>query len=62
MDEAFAYARVRRQFGQPVISFQAMQHKLAQMAMEIEAARALLYAVTRAIQKGMGEGGDLQNC
>jgi alkylation response protein AidB-like acyl-CoA dehydrogenase len=56
MEEAFAYARVRRQFGQPVISFQAMQHKLAQMAMEIEAARALLYAVTRAIQKGMANG------
>jgi alkylation response protein AidB-like acyl-CoA dehydrogenase len=52
MEEAFAYARVRRQFGQPVISFQAMQHKLANMAMEIEAARALLYAVTRAIAKG----------
>lgn len=52
MDEAFAYARSRRQFGQPVISFQAMQHKLANMAMEIEAARALLYAVARAISKG----------
>ncbi len=52
MDEAFAYARVRRQFGQPVISFQAMQHKLANMAMEIEAARALLYCVTRALAKG----------
>ncbi len=52
MEEAFAYARVRRQFGQPVISFQAMQHKLANMAMEIEAARALLYCVTRAIAKG----------
>jgi butyryl-CoA dehydrogenase len=52
MDEAFAYARTRRQFGQPVISFQAMQHKLANMAMEIEAARALLYAVSKAIAKG----------
>ncbi|MFA5974632.1 MAG: acyl-CoA dehydrogenase family protein [Elusimicrobiota bacterium] len=52
MDEAFAYARQRRQFGQPVISFQAMQHKLANMAMEIEAARALLYQVARAIDKG----------
>jgi alkylation response protein AidB-like acyl-CoA dehydrogenase len=29
-----------------------MQHKLANMAMEIEAARALLYCVTRAIAKG----------
>jgi alkylation response protein AidB-like acyl-CoA dehydrogenase len=52
MEEAFAYARMRRQFGQPVISFQAMQHKLANMAMDVEAARALLYAVSRAISKG----------
>jgi alkylation response protein AidB-like acyl-CoA dehydrogenase len=55
MEEAFAYARVRRQFGQPVISFQAMQHKLANMAMEIEAARALLYSVTRAMVKNDGK-------
>ncbi len=55
MEEAFAYARVRRQFGQPVISFQAMQHKLANMAMEIEASRALLYAVTRAMVRGAGK-------
>jgi butyryl-CoA dehydrogenase len=52
MEEAFAYARMRRQFGQPVIAFQAMQHKLANMAMEIEAARALLYTTSRAIAKG----------
>ncbi len=52
LDEAFNYARNRRQFGQAVISFQAMQHKLANMAMEIEASRALLYTVARAIQKG----------
>jgi alkylation response protein AidB-like acyl-CoA dehydrogenase len=52
MEEAFAYARQRRQFGQPVISFQAMQHKLANMAMEIEAARALLYQTARCISKG----------
>lgn len=52
MDEAFAYARQRRQFGQAVISFQSMQHKLANMAMEIEAARALLYSVSKAITKG----------
>jgi alkylation response protein AidB-like acyl-CoA dehydrogenase len=52
MEEAFAYARVRKQFGQPVISFQSMQHKLANMAMEIEACRALLYQVARAVDKG----------
>ncbi len=52
MDEAFAYARTRRQFGQPVISFQSMQHKLANMAIEIEAARALLYQTSKVISRG----------
>jgi alkylation response protein AidB-like acyl-CoA dehydrogenase len=49
MDEAMAYARVRRQFGQPISSFQAIQHKFANMGTHIEAARALLYTVARKI-------------
>lgn len=49
MEESLAYARVRRQFGQPVSSFQAIQHKFAEMGTRIEAARALLYTVTRKI-------------
>jgi short/branched chain acyl-CoA dehydrogenase len=42
-DLAFAYARERRAFGQPIASFQAIQFKLADMAVEIEAGRALTY-------------------
>ena len=40
---ALAYAKERKQFGQPIFDFQAIQFKLADMAMEIEAARNLLY-------------------
>ncbi len=40
---ALRYAQERRQFGQPIFEFQAIQFKLADMAMEIEAARNLLY-------------------
>ena len=40
---AAAYARERRQFGQPISKFQAIQFKLADMATEIEAARSLVY-------------------
>ena len=40
---ATAYARERQQFGKPISSFQAIQFKLADMATEIEAARALVY-------------------
>jgi short/branched chain acyl-CoA dehydrogenase len=40
---ALAYAKERKQFGQPLASFQAIAFKIADMAMEIEAARSLLY-------------------
>jgi short/branched chain acyl-CoA dehydrogenase len=42
-DLAAAYARERQQFGQPISKFQAIQFKLADMATEIEAGRALVY-------------------
>ncbi len=42
-DLAFAYARERRQFGQPIASFQTIQFRLADMATEIAAGRALVY-------------------
>ncbi|GAG30871.1 unnamed protein product, partial [marine sediment metagenome] len=44
LEAAVAYAHQRRQFGQPISAFQAVQHMLANMAMELEAARALVYA------------------
>ena len=47
LEAAVAYARERQQFGKPIISFQAVQHMLADMATQIEAARALVYAVAR---------------
>lgn len=40
---ATKYAQERKQFGQPIFEFQAIQFKLADMATEIEAARNLLY-------------------
>jgi alkylation response protein AidB-like acyl-CoA dehydrogenase len=42
-DLAYAYAQERKQFGKPISSFQAVQFKLADMATEIEAGRALVY-------------------
>ena len=47
MDISVEYARKREQFGKPIISFQAIQHKLADMAIKVEAARALIYAAAR---------------
>ncbi|UDY36686.1 acyl-CoA dehydrogenase family protein [Dermatobacter hominis] len=43
LDLSLAYAGERRQFGQPIGSFQAIQFKLADMATELEAARWLTY-------------------
>jgi short-chain 2-methylacyl-CoA dehydrogenase len=42
-DLALAYAKERRQFGQPIASFQAIQFQLADMATEIEAGRQLVH-------------------
>jgi alkylation response protein AidB-like acyl-CoA dehydrogenase len=42
-DLAYAYAQERKQFGQPIAKFQAVQFRLADMATEIEAGRALVY-------------------
>ena len=42
-DLAYAYAKDREQFGRPIAEFQAVQFKLADMATEIEAGRALTY-------------------
>jgi alkylation response protein AidB-like acyl-CoA dehydrogenase len=42
-DLAYAYAKERKQFGQPIATFQAVQFKLADMATEIEAGRTMVY-------------------
>ncbi len=43
MDAALRYSRQRKQFGRPISEFQAIQHKLADMATSLEAARLLNY-------------------
>ena len=52
LEAAVAYAQQRKQFGHPVSAIQAVQHMLANMAMELEAARALVYAVAKTIDSG----------
>jgi butyryl-CoA dehydrogenase len=49
LDEAVIYAKQRNQFGKPIISFQAVQHMLADMAIQVEAARALVYGAAKHI-------------
>ena len=52
LDDAIKYSRERVQFGASISSFQAVQHMLADMATQIEAARALMYATARTIDAG----------
>jgi alkylation response protein AidB-like acyl-CoA dehydrogenase len=51
LDEAVRYAREREQFEKKIISFQAIQHLLADMATLVEAARALVYSIARYIDQ-----------
>jgi butyryl-CoA dehydrogenase len=51
-DASRTYAVERRQFGKPIGDFQAIQHKLANMSMEIDAARLLVYRAAWLKQEG----------
>jgi alkylation response protein AidB-like acyl-CoA dehydrogenase len=56
LDYATAYARERRQFGQPIIDFQGVAFMLADMAALVEAARALYIAAARLRDAGKPYG------
>jgi short-chain 2-methylacyl-CoA dehydrogenase len=53
LDEALAYAKERRAFGQPISKFQTIQVKLADLSAQIEAARLLTYRA--ALEKDAGK-------
>ncbi len=50
---AAKYAKERKQFGKPLVEFQAMQFQLAEMATDIEAARLMVYNAARLKDAGM---------
>ncbi len=52
LDEALAYAKERRAFGQPISKFQAIQAKIADISTEIEAARLLTYRAATLKDRG----------
>jgi alkylation response protein AidB-like acyl-CoA dehydrogenase len=52
LDRALAYARERQAFGRPIVDFQAIQLKLADMATEVQAARLLTWWAASALDSG----------
>ncbi len=52
LQRAIAYARSRRQFGQPIGKFQSVSNRIADMKLRIEAARLLLYKVAWLVDRG----------
>jgi len=55
-DLAIRYAQERTQFGKPIKEFQGLQFMMADMAMQIEAARALIYKAAALFDQGDPEG------
>ncbi len=52
LDAAVAYARERRQFGRPIASFQLVQEMIAEMAVDADAGRLLVWRVVDLIERG----------
>jgi len=52
LEAALEHARTRIQFGHPIIAIQSVQHMLANMAMDVEAARGLVYNTARTVDSG----------
>jgi isovaleryl-CoA dehydrogenase len=50
-DDVLAYVKERRQFGRPIGSFQALQHRLADLATELEAARLMTHWVASKVDE-----------
>ncbi|HLH42289.1 MAG TPA: acyl-CoA dehydrogenase [Bryobacteraceae bacterium] len=53
LGHALAYSRGRRQFGKPISEFQGVQFELAEMAVEVEAARLMVYNAARRREAGL---------
>jgi isovaleryl-CoA dehydrogenase len=48
-DDALAYVKERKQFGRPIGSFQALKHRISDLATELECTRLLVYDVARKV-------------
>jgi alkylation response protein AidB-like acyl-CoA dehydrogenase len=55
LEMSVEYAKVREQFGKPIGSFQAIQHKCANMLVEVESSKSITYYAAWAVANGVDE-------
>jgi alkylation response protein AidB-like acyl-CoA dehydrogenase len=55
-DEALAYAKQRKAFGQPIAEFQAIQLKLGELGTQVQASRLMAYWAADAVRRGRADG------
>ena len=60
-EAAMEHAENRVQFGDAIITFQAVQHMLANMAMDIEAARCMVYSAARTVDSGLQKSANMES-
>lgn len=53
LEDAVDYVQERRQFGKPIVDFQAVQLKIAEMKMQVDAARLLIWRAASNAEQGM---------
>jgi alkylation response protein AidB-like acyl-CoA dehydrogenase len=54
LDDTLHYIKERKQFGRPIGSFQALKHRIADLATDLECCRLLVYAVARQVDENPG--------
>jgi len=59
MDDLLVYVRDRRQFGRPIGTFQALSHRIADLAIELECARLVTFDVAARVDAGRDSPQDL---
>jgi len=59
MDDLLVYVKERKQFGKPIGSFQALRHRIADLATEIECGRLLTYEVAQRVDERRGSPSEL---
>jgi alkylation response protein AidB-like acyl-CoA dehydrogenase len=59
LEDLLAYVKERKQFGRPIGTFQALRHRIADLAIELECSRLITYDVAARVDAGRGQPQEL---